>query len=60
LGKNIEEKKRMTFILFAQKKDPKFFKRRRMELPSNSHFYHHLEAPLAFALLMKLCVSQCC
>jgi hypothetical protein len=55
----VKEKKRMTFILFAIKNDPKKLKGEEWSLPSNSHFCHHLEAPSAFALL-KLCVSPRC
>jgi len=46
----------MTFVLFAEKKTQKIKKEGEWSLPSNSHFYHHLEAPLAFAL-QKLNVS---
>jgi hypothetical protein len=52
----VEEKKRTTFVLFAKKKVTKNEKGGEWSLPSNSHFCHHLEAPLAFALL-KLYVS---
>jgi hypothetical protein len=52
----VEEKKKTTFVLFAKKKTQKIKKGGKWSLPSNSHFFHHLEAPPTFALL-KLYVS---